>query len=95
MKRSGKRVHDETHLTWIRSLPCSVCGRTPCGVAHHRTGAGKGLKADDSQTLPLCDACHRDFHDHRGHFRRMTKDEKNAWQDSIIEKLTVDSSNVF
>lgn len=51
-------------LTEIRKLPCVECGKRPVDVAHSNFsehGKGKGIKADDRYTIPLCRNCHMNF----------------------------------
>lgn len=69
MKRP--RVHDETHLDFIRSLACVSCGDdTATEAAHLRSGnlkygkreTGMGEKPSDKWALPLCSLCHREQH---------------------------------
>lgn len=67
-------------LAFVRSLPCASCGRHPPSEAHHPTGAGLALKADDAEAFPLCSRCHRDFHDLRGKFRDWDKAARRLWQ---------------
>jgi hypothetical protein len=71
MRQRQPRVHDETHLDFIRSLPCVMCGDdTSTEAAHLRTGSlrygkkhtGMGEKPHDRWTLPLCGSCHRQQH---------------------------------
>ena len=53
---------DNKRLEQIRSLPCCECGRPPRSQAAHSNfgihGKGKGVKADDCYTIPLCYSCH-------------------------------------
>ncbi|MCK5013247.1 MAG: DUF968 domain-containing protein [Candidatus Omnitrophica bacterium] len=52
-----KRLKDPAHLMLIRQLPCLVCGTTHGIEVHHLlrgTVRGWGLKAKDSEVLPLC-----------------------------------------
>ena len=58
MKRNPKR------LAAIRKLPCIRCGNPNSQAAHSnssRDGKGRGIKADDSKTIPLCFKCHAAF----------------------------------
>lgn len=56
---------DNKRLDAIRSLPCCQCGASPRSQAAHSNfgihGKGKGIKADDRYTIPLCHSCHRDL----------------------------------
>ncbi len=53
----------DPYLSFIRSKSCLVCGN-PETVPHHEPlkQAGKGIKAPDSQTIPLCARCHHMRH---------------------------------
>ena len=56
--RSPKRLAE------IRKLPCVRCGNPHSQAAHSnssRDGKGRGIKADDSKTIPLCFKCHAAF----------------------------------
>jgi hypothetical protein len=49
------------HLTFVRQLPCVVCGRAaPSEAAHVRSGCdgGAGMKPSDRYTVSLCSDCH-------------------------------------
>lgn len=76
-------------LDHIRAMPCDLRDERPeeCAWgtdAHHETGAGMALKANDRRTIPLCHRHHMDFHDHRGYFWNWTKEERRQWQDDRI-----------
>lgn len=68
--RKTKRIEDERHLAFIRLLPSVVSGEFGCEACHIRAGSavhrkvwtGAGRKPDDSWTLPLTPAEHRDQH---------------------------------
>jgi hypothetical protein len=53
-------------LKWVRTLPCSYCGRQS-DHAHHIIGRGQlggmGTKAPDWACCGLCAECHRRLHD--------------------------------
>lgn len=51
------------HIAFVRTLPCSVCGRTRGVQAAHAPGSrGMGQKRSDLETLPLCAAHHEEQH---------------------------------
>lgn len=56
---------DSSRLTAIRKMICCECGAdAPSQAAHSNFGIhgkGKGIKADDKYTVPLCDADHKRF----------------------------------
>ncbi|RZG63690.1 hypothetical protein EXE25_18800 [Acinetobacter bouvetii] len=56
--RSPKR------LAAVRSLPYVRCGNPDSQAAHSNSakhGKGRGIKADDQFTVPLCHSCHSQF----------------------------------
>lgn len=56
---------DSKRLKAIRKMICCECGAdAPSQAAHSNFGVhgkGKGIKADDKYTIPLCVNCHQDF----------------------------------
>ena len=48
-----------------RELACAFCGHPPPSVPHHvvRRGMG-GTGGTDADTVPCCDDCHREIHQH-------------------------------
>lgn len=71
---------DRRYLEWIRRQPCCSCGVVGSVEAHHMTGAGMSMKANDHEAMPLCTKCHRAFHDASGDFRFMGKERRRTWQ---------------
>ena len=56
--RSPKRLAE------IRKLPCVRCGSQNSQAAHSNSskyGKGRGIKASDQFTIPLCATCHAAF----------------------------------
>jgi len=59
-----KTYRSNKYLSFIRQHPCLMCGN-PLTIAHHE-GLGLnaiGAKPPDSHAVPLCDACHKIYHD--------------------------------
>lgn len=55
-----KPARNWKYRTWIRSLPCAVCGLEPCAeAAHTGTDGGMATKASDYSSIPLCPDCHQ------------------------------------
>ena len=79
-KRTAEQGGDEMYLRWVRRQPCCVCGKFAPSDAHHRTGAGMGIKAHDHETMPLCRTHHRQLHDLRGHFNDWERSTLREWQ---------------
>src|SRR5262249_9696899 len=59
-----KRLRDKTHLKFVASQACLVCGRHPSDPHHLRfaQARGIGLKVSDEFTVPLCRGHHRQLH---------------------------------
>lgn len=45
---------DEHYLTFIRSRPCSFCGKAPVDAAHLRNRKWRETTRDDYTAIPLC-----------------------------------------
>lgn len=54
--------------------------------AHHPTGAGLALKADDAKAYPLCKLHHTDRHSATGIFKIMRKAERKIWEAEMVAK---------
>ncbi len=59
-----RRHRDKTHLKFVASQPCLVCGRSPSDAHHLRFTQPRamGRKVSDEFTVPLCRTHHRDNH---------------------------------
>lgn len=91
-------MRDLKRLAAIRKLPCIKCGQSPSQAAHSNFGEhgkGKGIKADDKYTIPLCHICHRWFD---GYFQ-LTREQSKEWFDKMLEKtermLNLDNNEIF
>ncbi|WP_323842530.1 MULTISPECIES: hypothetical protein [unclassified Moraxella] len=66
-------------LEKLRALPCCQCNAPPPSHACHANwqefGKGKGIKASDAYTIPLCHRCHRELDTYQGRNREQAK----AW----------------
>ena len=57
-------MRDSKRLAEIRKLPCIRCGNPHSQAAHSNSakhGKGRGVKASDLFTIPLCFKCHAAF----------------------------------
>src|SRR6185369_15057788 len=59
-----KRRRDKSHLRFVASQPCIVCGRHPSDPHHLRFAQPRalGVKVSDEFTVPLCRGHHRQLH---------------------------------
>lgn len=55
-------MRDEKHLAAVRARPCCLCGCPGPSDPHHFGARGTGIKADDLFAVPLCRACHDEWH---------------------------------
>ncbi|RJR07932.1 DUF968 domain-containing protein [Candidatus Parcubacteria bacterium] len=55
----------EKYLNFVRSMPCSVCGKMDTEAHHIRFAynSGTGMKPSDTWAIPLCRHHHRAIHD--------------------------------
>jgi hypothetical protein len=83
------RQHVESHLRFIRSLPCLVTGARDVEAAHIRYGnmrwgkhsTGMGEKPDDQWVVPLSTKMHREQHDFG--------DEELWWRQKGIDPVLI------
>jgi hypothetical protein len=76
-----RRHRDKTHLKFVASQPCLVCGRSPADAHHLRFTQPRamGRKVSDEFTVPLCRTHHRDNH--------RFGDEQAWWNRQAIDPL--------
>lgn len=78
-------MRDAKRLAAIRKLPCVRCGYPHSQAAHSNSGKhgkGKGIKASDAFTVPLCAICHGLF----DQFNLGTRQESELMFDQWLEK---------
>ncbi|HZS57591.1 MAG TPA: DUF968 domain-containing protein [Bryobacteraceae bacterium] len=84
------RVRSQKHLSFIRELPCCICGNgTTVEAAHIRftdlraakNNPGIGAKPSDTFVCPLCNTHHREQHAYG--------DEKKWWAQYGIDPIFV------
>ncbi|HCI3538817.1 DUF968 domain-containing protein [Acinetobacter baumannii] len=78
-------MRNAKRLAEIRKLPCIRCGQGPSQAAHSNSskhGKGRGIKASDEFTVPLCHSCHSQF----DQFKLGTRQESEALFDGWLEK---------
>lgn len=91
-------MRDSKRLAAVRLLPCVRCGNPHSQAAHSnssRDGKGRGIKADDSKTIPMCHSCHFQFDT----FQLGTRAESEAMFDRWLVKtnrmLAMEDREVF
>jgi hypothetical protein len=59
-----KRLRDKSHLKFVASQACLICGRQPSDPHHLRFAQLRalGMKVSDEFTVPLCRGHHRQLH---------------------------------
>ena len=59
-----KRLRDKSHLKFVASQACLICGRQPSDPHHLRFAQPRalGMKVSDEFTVPLCRGHHRQLH---------------------------------
>lgn len=76
-------ARDKKYLAVIRTLPCLVCLREPCGEAAHvrmAGGAGMGRKVSDRRTVSLC---------HRDHMQQHEEGERQYWERQGVDPIEI------
>ncbi|NIE95169.1 DUF968 domain-containing protein [Acinetobacter sp. Tr-809] len=90
--RSQKRLNE------IRQLPCVRCGSSPSQAAHSNSskhGKGRGIKASDEFTVPLCHSCHSKFDTFQLGTRQESKALFEQWLERINRMLDLKEQDVF
>ena len=90
--RSPKRLAE------IRKLPCVRCGNPNSQAAHSNSakhGKGRGIKADDSFTVPLCHVCHSDFDQYKLGNRAESEAMFDQWLVRVNRMLVMEDREVF
>ncbi len=85
------RWESEKYLSFVRKLPCRVCGKT-AGIAHHLIGHGEGKmggKASDMFTFPLCHEHHQQLHHDVNTWERQHGDQLWHVKETINRALVV------
>ncbi|HEX5935895.1 MAG TPA: hypothetical protein VFY63_17175 [Pseudorhizobium sp.] len=86
--KAQKRITDDRHLAFIRTLPSVLSGAFGCEACHIRYGdpmyrkkhTGKAQKPDDAWTIPLTSDEHRDQH---------AANEREWWLSQGIDPLLI------
>ncbi|HUQ38302.1 MAG TPA: RAD52 family DNA repair protein [Aestuariivirga sp.] len=78
-----KRLRDKSHLQFVATQPCLVCGRLPAEAHHLKFSqpSALGRKVSDAFTVPLCALHHRDLH--------TTGHELAWWEKKKVDPLSV------
>ena len=91
-------MRDSKRLAAIRRLPCIRCGNPNSQAAHSnssRDGKGRGIKADDSKTIPLCFKCHAAFDRFELGSRAESEAMFDQWLVRVNRMLVMDDKEVF
>jgi len=90
-RKKKPREHDDKHLAFIRTLPCTLTGKRPVEAAHIRFAeaaygkfeTGKSEKPHDKWTVPLSPEKHREQH---------SMSEREFWARHGVDPLKVAAS---
>ena len=91
-------MRDSKRLAEIRKLPCVRCGNPNSQAAHSNSakhGKGRGIKADDSKTIPLCFKCHAAFDRFELGNRAESEAMFEKWLVKINRMLAMEDREVF
>src|SRR5471032_2770328 len=81
-----RRDRDKSHLKFVATQLCLVCGRSPADAHHLRFAQPRALgrKVSDEFTVPLCRTHHREIH--------RCGDETAWWDKHRLDPLIVAST---
>lgn len=94
---------DSKRLDAIRKMICCACGAdAPSQAAHSNFmchGKGRGIKADDKYTLPLCHKCHADLDQNLSQQTRQQQldwfNKKLAFINEVLDDQAKDEATIF
>jgi hypothetical protein len=81
---------DKAYMARVRELECCAVGmpgHAECRgepVVHHAGRHGMSQKCPHTETIRLCDAAHRELHDHNGWVKHLSGKEIRAWEDGQV-----------
>lgn len=90
--RSPKRLAE------IRKLPCVRCGNPNSQAAHSNSakhGKGRGIKASDLFTIPLCFKCHGQFDRFELGNRAESEAMFDQWLVRVNRMLVMEDREIF
>lgn len=91
-------MRNPKRLAAIRKLPCIRCGNPNSQAAHSnssRDGKGRGIKADDSKTVCLCQSCHHLFDTFQLGNREESEKLFEQWLVRVNRMLVMEDKEVF
>lgn len=91
-------MRNPKRLAAIRKLPCIRCGNPNSQAAHSnssRDGKGRGIKADDSKTVCLCQSCHYLFDTFQLGNRVESEAMFDQWLVRVNRMLVMEDREVF
>lgn len=94
---------DSKRLDAIRKMICCECGAdAPSQAAHSNFmchGKGRGIKADDRYTLPMCHSCHANLDQNLSQQTRQQQldwfNKKLAFIDEVLNDQAKGETSVF
>lgn len=91
-------MRDAKRLAEIRKLPCVRCGNPNSQAAHSNSakhGKGRGIKASDEFTVPLCHFCHSQFDRFELGNRAESEAMFDQWLMRVERMLVMEDREVF
>lgn len=91
-------MRNPKRLAAIRKLPCIRCGNPNSQAAHSNSakhGKGRGIKASDQFTIPLCFKCHAAFDRFELGNRAESEAMFDQWLVRVDRMLVMEDRGVF
>lgn len=91
-------MRNNFRLNQVRQLPCIRCGQSSSQAAHSNSskhGKGRGIKASDQFTIPLCAICHAAFDKFELGTRQESEDMFEKWLEKTERMLNLNDDEVF
>lgn len=82
---------NNSYLKWLRTLPCTLCGREKIegylDIVPAHKGGGMALKGSGCEAVPLCVDCHEVEHEKPAWFWIRVVKEKRTSREAVVENL--------
>lgn len=86
----ARRPRDQEYMGKVAAMAC--LGRLLPATGYHCQGRvnvhhafGRYATDSDRKTIPLCEACHRNYHNHSGVFAGWSKERRKTWSTWAVE----------
>lgn len=93
--KHARRERDFEYMAWVSTRPClarfqDATGSRCQGRIHVHHMFGRYGADSDRKTVPLCEACHRAWHNHSGVFEGWSKERRRVYAEWAVEYCQIE-----